>query len=56
MVKETSFEPGATAAELSFKCSGRRLSEQVQRGLFVIPDGSSLHQLVIPDGSGYLQF
>ena len=55
MVEETSFEAGATAAELSFKCSGRRLSEQVQ-GLFVILDGSSSPQLVIPDGSGCLQF
>ena len=56
VVEETSFEAGATAAELSFKCSGRRLSEQVQQGLFVIPDGSSSPQLVIPDGSGCLQF
>ena len=39
---------------LSFKCSGRRLSKQVQ-GLFVIPDGSSLPQFVKPDGSSYLQ-
>ena len=39
---------------LSFKCSGRRLSKQVQ-GLFVIPDGSSLPQFFKPDGSSYLQ-